>query len=89
MASLYENKANGILADDMGMGKTIQAIAFLAYIFESIGKRDLPHLVIAPKSTIGNWMKEFNKWAPFFRVVNLIPTADRRDEILKNQMKKG
>ena len=37
MASLYENKANGIIADDMGMGKTIQAISFLAYLRESIG----------------------------------------------------
>ena len=63
------------------MGKTIQAIAFLAYIYESIGKRDQPHLIVAPKSTISNWMKEFKKWAPFFRVVNLIPTKDVRDEI--------
>jgi SWI/SNF-related matrix-associated actin-dependent regulator of chromatin subfamily A member 5 len=68
----------------MGMGKTIQAIAFLAYIYESIGKRDQPHLIVAPKSTISNWMKEFKKWAPFFRVVNLIPTKDVRDEIFND-----
>ena len=39
MGSLHENNLNGILADDMGMGKTIQAIAFLAYLYESRGVR--------------------------------------------------
>lgn len=42
------------------------------------------HLIVAPKSTISNWMKEFKKWAPFFRVVNLVPTMEEREEILKN-----
>jgi SWI/SNF-related matrix-associated actin-dependent regulator of chromatin subfamily A member 5 len=48
-----------------------------------------PHLIIAPKSTISNWMKEFKTWAPHLRVVNLIPTLEFRDDILKNQMKRG
>lgn len=72
MISLYENNVNGILADDMGMGKTIQAIAILAYLRETVGNTK-PHLIVAPKSTIGNWMREFALWAPFFRVVNLNP----------------
>lgn len=73
-----------------GMGKTIQAIAIMAYLRETkkIGSQK-PHLVIAPKSTISNWMKEFKKWAPFFTVVNLIPTVDVRYDILKKEMKPG
>lgn len=89
MGSLHENNVNGILADDMGMGKTIQAIAFLAYLYESRGVRQQPHLVVAPKSTISNWLREFKLWAPFLRVVNLIPTAEYRDEILATQMQPG
>ncbi len=89
MASLHENNLNGILADDMGMGKTIQAISFLAYLYESCGIREGPHLIIAPKSTISNWLKEFKLWAPFFRVVNLIPTAEFRDTIMSTEMRKG
>ena len=89
MASLYENELNGILADDMGMGKTIQAISILAYLKESLGLTKKVHLIVAPKSTIPNWMKEFKKWAPFFRVVHLQPTKDERDDILKNKMKVG
>ena len=46
--------------------------------------RDKPHLIVAPKSTISNWMREFKIWSPFFRVVNLIPTKEHRTEILEN-----
>ena len=51
--------------------------------------RDQPHLVIAPKSTIGNWMKEFRNWAPELRVVNLNPRKELRDEILRTKMRPG
>lgn len=83
MASLYENKMNGILADDMGLGKTIMAISILCYINENkgIAQKD-PHLIVAPKSTISNWMKEFGRWAPHFKTVNLVPTQEFREEIL-------
>ena len=68
-----------------GMGKTIQAIAFIGYLYESPIKdiKKQPHLIVAPKSTISNWLREFKLWAPFLRVVNLIPTAEYRDEILR------
>ena len=35
-----------------GLGKTVQAIAFLAYLCES-GEKG-PHLIIVPASTLGN-----------------------------------
>jgi SWI/SNF-related matrix-associated actin-dependent regulator of chromatin subfamily A member 5 len=37
-----------------------------------------PHLVIAPKSTISNWMKEFKLWTPNLKVVNLVPVQELR-----------
>lgn len=83
MISLYDLKLNGILADDMGLGKTIQAITILVWLYEYKNIKG-PHLVIAPKSTISNWMNEFKKWAPFMRIVNLIPTMEMRDDIIKN-----
>ncbi|XP_067933470.1 chromodomain-helicase-DNA-binding protein 8-like [Watersipora subatra] len=56
----YYNRQNCILADEMGLGKTVQSIAFLQSIFDYgiIG----PFLVIAPLSTIGNWIREFDTW---------------------------
>ena len=70
------------------MGKTVQAVSFLAYLHQYHGIRE-PHLIVAPKSTIPNWMNELKEWTPFFRVVNLIPTKDVRDDILENQMQEG
>jgi SNF2 family DNA or RNA helicase len=32
MVYLHQNRLNGILADEMGMGKTVQTIAFLAHL---------------------------------------------------------
>ena len=40
------------------MGKTIQTIAIFAYVYETVRERTQPHLVVAPKSTISNWVKE-------------------------------
>ncbi|VVC32978.1 Hypothetical protein CINCED_3A016157 [Cinara cedri] len=60
--TLYENGMNGILADDMGLGKTIQAIAFFCFLIE-MGITG-PFMVIAPLSTIPNWLTEFAKFAP-------------------------
>ena len=81
MISLYETGINGILADDMGLGKTIQSIALIAFLLE-FKKIQGPHLIIAPKSTLGNWLNEFNKWLPNCRVVKLIATKDERVEII-------
>lgn len=68
----------------MGLGKTIQTIAFICYLWETKNVRKQPHLVIAPKSTISNWMKEFRGWAPELRVVNLIPRKGIREDILRD-----
>ena len=82
MASLYENKMNGILADDMGLGKTVQTIALFCYLWESKNQRSDPYLVVATKSTISNWMLEFSRWAPHFKTVNLNPKMEFRDDII-------
>lgn len=48
-------------------GKTIQSISLLASLIEeNVG---LPHLVVAPLSTLRNWEREFATWAPQMNVV--------------------
>ncbi|XP_076166383.1 lymphocyte-specific helicase isoform X3 [Ptiloglossa arizonensis] len=66
---LYENGINGILADEMGLGKTIQLIALLCYLIEK--RQNGPYLIVAPLSTIPNWMIEFEKFAPNLPVILL------------------
>lgn len=63
MLSLFNNNLNGILADEMGLGKTIQTISLIAYLLEYKGVTG-PHLIIAPKAVLPNWMNEFSTWAP-------------------------
>lgn len=59
MISLWQNGLNGILADQMGLGKTVQTIGFLAHLK---GKGlDGPYLVIAPLSTLSNWVNEVKR----------------------------
>lgn len=88
LISLYRAGINGILADEMGLGKTIQTIAFLAYLREQEGIKG-PHLIVVPKSTLGNWIKEFEKWCPIIKTVKLIAAKPYRDEILKNELVPG
>ena len=66
MIGLYENGINGILADEMGLGKTLQSISLLGYMkhYRNVSG---PHMVLVPKSTLGNWMNEFKKWCPTLR----------------------
>eukprot|EP01065_Artemidia_motanka_P014839 TRINITY_DN18667_c0_g1_i1.p1 TRINITY_DN18667_c0_g1~~TRINITY_DN18667_c0_g1_i1.p1 ORF type:complete len:1131 (+),score=275.36 TRINITY_DN18667_c0_g1_i1:70-3462(+) len=54
-----------ILADDMGLGKSIQAIALLWTCLKQ-GKHGRPvarkAVVVAPSSLVQNWCNEINKW---------------------------
>lgn len=60
LVSLYENGLNGILADEMGLGKTLQTISLMAFLREKgmIG----PFLVVAPVSTLSNWVDEIERF---------------------------
>jgi SWI/SNF-related matrix-associated actin-dependent regulator of chromatin subfamily A member 5 len=42
-----------------------------------------------PKSVVGNWMKEFQKWMPQCRVINLIARKEQREEIVKTSLQPG
>ncbi len=68
MQRLRKSGAGGILADDMGLGKTLQTIAHLQTEV-SEGRADIPSLVIAPTSLMGNWKREIQKFAPGLKVV--------------------
>ena len=59
MISLWQNGLNGILADQMGLGKTVQTIGFLAHL-KGMGMHG-PFLVCAPLSTLSNWVSEVTR----------------------------
>uniref|UniRef100_A0A5S6PYK1 Uncharacterized protein n=1 Tax=Trichuris muris TaxID=70415 RepID=A0A5S6PYK1_TRIMR len=82
MISLFENGINGILADEMGLGKTLQTISLIGYMKHYRTHMSNPHLVICPKSTLRNWVNEFNRWCPSIRTVALIGTQDERRKLI-------
>jgi ATP-dependent DNA helicase len=84
MISLYQNGLNGILADQMGLGKTVQTIAFLCHM-RSKGIHG-PFLVLGPLSTLPNWVSEFERWAPNFPVVLYHGSKDERADIRASRM---
>ncbi|XKL63332.1 hypothetical protein PGB90_005696 [Kerria lacca] len=88
MISLYENGINGILADEMGLGKTLQTISLLGYLkhYRNING---PHMVIAPKSTLKNWVNEFEKWCPTLGVVCLIGDQETRSVLVRDVILPG
>ncbi|KIJ49366.1 hypothetical protein M422DRAFT_246455 [Sphaerobolus stellatus SS14] len=67
MYLLYRRNLSCILADEMGLGKTVQVIAFLALLKER--RQEGPHLIIVPSSTLENWLREFERFAPVIEVV--------------------
>lgn len=60
-----------ILADEMGLGKTIQTITFLYSLYKE-GHCKGPFLLSVPLSTIINWEREFELWAPDFYCITYV-----------------
>ncbi|KAM2542212.1 hypothetical protein TB2_021671 [Malus domestica] len=77
MVSLFNNNLNGILADEMGLGKTIQTISLIAYLIENKAVTG-PHLIVAPKAVLPNWVNEFATWAPSIAAVLYDGRQDER-----------
>ena len=80
MIRLFDHGINGILADEMGLGKTLQTISLLGYLHEYRGITG-PHMVVVPKSTLGNWMNEFKRWCPVIRTFKFHGNAEEREAL--------
>jgi ATP-dependent DNA helicase len=86
LISLWQNGLNGILADQMGLGKTIQTIGFLAHLKGN--GLDGPYLVIAPLSTLSNWVNEISRFTPTIKSVIYHGDKKTRDETRRKYMPK-
>lgn len=88
LIGLFERGLNGILADEMGLGKTLQTISLLGFLRQYKGITG-PHLVIVPKSTLGNWIREIKQWCPDMRAVKFHGDADERRDQINNIVQYG
>lgn len=65
-------------------GKTVQLVTFIGILFEKFNV--FPSLVVVPNSTITNWVREFERWAPKLRVVPFYGESKSRDIIKKYEL---
>lgn len=83
LAEMTELGLGGILADDMGLGKTIQLIAL------HLHRRSLaagPTLVLCPTSLLGNWEREFARFAPSVPVRRFHGGRRHLDEVAPDEV---
>ena len=91
LLELHAQQVGGIIGDEMGLGKTIQIIAFLAGLHYS-KKLDKPIIVVCPATVMKQWVNEFHRWWPPFRVailhssgsgmVNIRNESSREDQLM-------
>lgn len=60
----------------MGLGKTVQVISLICHLTEM--KIPGPFLIVAPLSTLNNWVSEFQRFAPKIPVVLFYGSARDR-----------
>ena len=79
--SYASHTRRSFIADEMALGKTIQAMATLEYIHSQYGDDDTspvyPAVVVCPPSLVLNWKKEYNKFFPDL----IVETVTNRKEI--------
>lgn len=70
---LHKLGLGACLADDMGLGKSIQILALLLLLKREKQKSNA--LLVVPASLIGNWTEEASRFAPSLKIFVLHPSA--------------
>lgn len=78
MKTLGNYGFGGILADDMGLGKSLQMIAVL-----SSEASEKASLIVCPTSLVFNWENEFQKFAPHMKILLVQGSQSQREEKIK------
>ncbi len=73
---------NGILADEMGTGKTLQTLSVLAMM-----PKNENSLVICPKTLVHNWISEGKKFGLADKLVEYQGNKEKRKELLDDKGK--
>eukprot|EP01054_Gregarina_sp_Poly1_P001268 Gregarina_sp_Poly_1__1267@NODE_1308_length_4422_cov_239_500344_g884_i0_p1_GENE_NODE_1308_length_4422_cov_239_500344_g884_i0NODE_1308_length_4422_cov_239_500344_g884_i0_p1_ORF_typecomplete_len834_score169_97SNF2_N/PF00176_23/9_3e45SNF2_N/PF00176_23/1_8e08ResIII/PF04851_15/3_6e15DEAD/PF00270_29/5_9e06_NODE_1308_length_4422_cov_239_500344_g884_i012363737 len=82
LLTLFRNRLNGLVADDMGLGKSAECICFLKRLYLD-GMLTLPTVIACPTTLLDNWTAEFRKWAPQLRVLKYHGTQSERRRLMR------
>ena len=69
----------------MGLGKTLQTIAFLGWM-KFVQNLNGPFLIIVPLSVLSNWLNEFKRFLPNMRVLKLHTSDSNERKRLKKEV---
>jgi SNF2 family DNA or RNA helicase len=70
------NQERALLGDEMGLGKSIQAIVAIRFLFR-MGKI-INGLILCPKSVLSDWERKLWEWAPELRVVKVSGSKEQK-----------
>jgi SWI/SNF-related matrix-associated actin-dependent regulator of chromatin subfamily A containing DEAD/H box 1 len=68
----------------MGLGKTVQTIAFLGWLAQmalQTPRVKKPHLIVVPASTLANWENELTKFCPALEKIRYHGSEDEKAEL--------
>jgi SWI/SNF-related matrix-associated actin-dependent regulator of chromatin subfamily A member 5 len=85
-SSSYSLSCSPHVLPSVSVGKTLQSISMLGYLSEYkniVG----PHLVVVPKSTLSNWMNEFQRWCPTLRPLRFHGNKEERAEFIQTHLR--
>jgi SNF2 family DNA or RNA helicase len=85
VAYLFEG-GDVLLGDEMGTGKTVQALCTLRFIHERGGSSPLPVLVVCPNSLKDHWRKQAKVWFPEANSYMVDGTKTKRNKILDSAL---
>ncbi|XP_028269255.1 E1A-binding protein p400 isoform X3 [Parambassis ranga] len=68
LANLHKKQLNGILADEAGLGKTVQTVAYMAHLAGQEGIWG-PHLIVVRMCKLLSWEVEFKRWCPGLKIL--------------------
>ncbi|XP_017290804.1 E1A-binding protein p400 isoform X4 [Kryptolebias marmoratus] len=83
LVNLYKKQLNGILADETGLGKTVQTVAYMAHLAGQEGIWG-PHLIIVRTCKLLSWELEFKRWCPGLKI--LLYLGNRKERRSKRML---
>ncbi|KAJ2162792.1 hypothetical protein GGF46_000355 [Coemansia sp. RSA 552] len=98
----WVERKGAVLADEMGMGKTMQVVSFMLMAYYSTVPAGLsadqilsgnmgafPFLVVVPTTLVDNWRRELGIWAPELVVAQLSGREASREIEIQNTLFRG